>query len=351
MPKYFKKINKKLLLVIVYLIFFSSFNAKSFDDKEKNYKANHVTVLMYHRFGEQTYPSTNIKINQFLEHIKELNKKKYNVIDLNLAVKGIMGQKKIPDRSVAITIDDAYLSVYEKAWPILKKNNFKFALFVSTDVIDQKLSNYMNWDQIRELKKNGVIIGSQTKTHPHMHRLSENEIYHEINYSNKRFVKELGFKPMLFAYPYGEYNLNTIEVVKETGFIAAFGQHSGVAHSTAGLFQLPRFAMNENYGDLNRLKLSINALPMIVQDVSPINPFITNNPPLFGFTLSQSKKQNKIVRCFASNNIKTTTTRIGKHRIEVRLEKPFPKERGRINCTMEAVDQRWRWFGKQFMTK
>ena len=122
----------------------------------------------------------------------------------------------------------------------------------------------MNWDQIRELMDHGVIIGSQTKSHPHLHRLNHKQILYEIEYSNKRFIEELGFKPSLFAYPYGEYDVKTLEIIKGSGFEAAFGQHSGVAHISSGLFELPRFAMNENYGDLDRLKLVINALPIVV---------------------------------------------------------------------------------------
>ncbi len=314
-------------------------------------KVNYANILMYHRFGETTHPSTNIKINQFLEHLYELKKEKYNVIGLNKVINAINNQTQIPDRSISITIDDAYLSVYLKAWPLLKKNRFPFTLFISTDVIDQKLKNYMTWDQIRELMDHGVTIGSQTKTHPHMHRLNREEKNKEINYSNKRFIKELGFKPTLFAYPYGEYDIETLNIIKESGFIAAFGQHSGVAHISSGLYELPRFAMNENYGGMDRLKLAINALPMNVKDISPKNPFLYQNPPNFGFTLSNNILPKKIVRCFASDKINTTTTRIGKNRIEVRLSEPFPRARGRINCTMEAFNGRWRWFGKQFLTK
>ena len=57
----------------------------------------------------------------------------------------------------------------------------------------------------------------------------------------------------------------------------------------------------------------------------------------------------RAVRCFASNGIATNTKRIGKFRIEVRLEEKFPNARGRINCTMAGNDKRWRWLGRQFI--
>ena len=95
---------------------------------------NYASVIMYHRFGDSRYPSTNIKKEQFLEHINELLKPKYNVIDINRALQAINNVKLIRDRSIVITIDDAYSSVYKYAWPIFKKHSLPFTLFVSTDV-------------------------------------------------------------------------------------------------------------------------------------------------------------------------------------------------------------------------
>ena len=311
---------------------------------------NYASVLMYHRFGENKYPTTNIKMDQFSDHIKELIKTKYNVIKIQDGLNAIQNISLVKDRSVIITIDDAYSSVFNNAWPILKKYGLPFTLFVSTDVIDNKTPGYMSWEEIRILRDNGVTIGSQTKSHPHMHNLSENQIVKELEFSNSRFVQEIGSKPEIFAYPYGEYNLNVVEKIKINGFKAAFGQHSGVAHLSLGLYQLPRFAMNENYGNMKRFLLAVNAKPIPISDLSPKDPVIIKNPPFYGFTLSDTIKPKGIVRCFASNGIKSETKRLGKNRIEVRLEKPFPKGRGRINCTMSA-GERWRWLGRQFIIK
>ena len=345
------KFNSKTLFLFKFILICLSTPNISFSEDKILKKINHANILMYHRFGESKYPTTNTTIEQFIAHTNELIKDKYNVIRLDKVIDGIKGKIDLKDRSVSITIDDAYLSVYTKAWPILKKLNLPFTLFISTDVIDNDFSNYMNWDQIRELVDNGVLVGSQTKSHPHLHRLNSKQILNEIEHSNNRFIKELGFKLKLFAYPYGEYDNKTIDIVKGSGFEAAFGQHSGVAHISAGIFELPRFAMNENYGDLKRLELAINALPIIIEDISPENNLLKKNPPDFGFTLSSYIKPMRAVRCFSSNGIMTDTKRIGKLRIEVRLEEKFPNARGRINCTMAAKDGRWRWFGKQFVTR
>ena len=152
-----------LLLFIIPSISYSQLN-----EKKELSNVNYASFIMYHRFGDSRYPSTNIKKNQFMEHINELLKQKYNVISIEKALLAINNIEPVKDRSVVITIDDAYTSVYKYAWPILKKHNLPFTLFVSTDVIDNRTPGYMNWEQIRTLRDNGVSIGSQTKSHPHM---------------------------------------------------------------------------------------------------------------------------------------------------------------------------------------
>ena len=306
-----------------------------------------VSIIMYHRFGEPNYPSTNIQMEKFESHIIELKNPKYNIMGLSKIIDELKAGNELPDFTVALTIDDAFISVYNNAWPILLENKIPFTIFVATDPIDQGLNGYMNWDQIRELKKNGVEIGSQTKSHPHMHRLSEEDMRNEINYSNSRFLEELGEKPILFAYPYGEYNLISKKIAEEN-FIAAFGQQSGSAHPSIGFHELPRFAMNESYGSLDRLIEAANTLPLVVNDIHPKSPVITDNPPSYGFTLGKKYPQINQLQCFISGIGEANVTIIGK-RVEVRTDKKFYRPRHRINCTMPGSNGRWHWFGRQFL--
>ena len=121
-----------------------------------------------------------------------------------------------------------------------------------------------------------------------MHEISLKDAEDELQISNDRLV-EIGQRPKLFAYPYGEYNLNVIELVKQAGFDAAFGQNSGIAHGYNGFFELPRFAMNEQYGTIDRLQLAIDGLPLKVDQIVPEDVVLNydNNPPNYGFTWHQ----------------------------------------------------------------
>ena len=190
-----------------------------------------AVILMYHRFGESDYPSTNIKLDQFEAHLEELRKQRYTVLPVAEIVEKVGRGETLPDRTVGITIDDAYTSVYKTAWPRLKAANFPFTLFVATDPVDRAAPGYMTWEQIRELAEAGVTIGSQTKSHPHLPTIPVEAVKRELDGSNARFIAELGNRPSLFAYPYGEFDLNVRDLVIDRGFTAAFGQNSGVMHT------------------------------------------------------------------------------------------------------------------------
>jgi len=316
----------------------------------RGFAADHATILMYHRFGEENYPSTNVTLEQFEEHLEVLASGPYTVLPLEDIVLNLQSGTPLPDRTVAITIDDAYLSVYEEAFPRLKARGFPATLFVATRPVDRGLRAYMSWDQIREWQAAGYGIGSQTQTHPHMHQQSMAENEKELRVSNERFLAELGMRPTLFAYPYGEYNLDVIDLVKEAGFEAAFGQNSGVAHGYDGFFELPRFAMNEQYGNRERLELAINGLPLKVTQLVPEDVVLAENPPLYGFTLAADMDNERQLRCFNSKYGKLDVAIIGR-RAEIRMPGPLVGKRSRVNCTMPGPDGRWRWFGRQFLTE
>ena len=310
--------------------------------------ADHAVILMYHRFGEDTIPSTNIRLEQFDRHLEILASGDYNVWPLGKIVTHLQKKQPLPDRTVGISIDDAYFSVYAEAWPRLKEKGFPFTLFVATDPVDRNQRGYMSWAQIRELQDAGAEIGSQTASHPHMYRLGAAENAAELAKSNDRFLTEIGIRPRLFAYPYGEYSLSVIAEVKAAGFTVAFGQNSGVAHGYDGFFELPRFAMNEQYGTEDRLRLAINGLPLKVSQILPEDVLIDQNPPAFGFTLAPDLTETEQLNCFNSTYSSLDITRFGQ-RVEVRFPGPLPAGRARVNCTMPASDGRWRWFGKQFI--
>ena len=315
--------------------------------------ADSAAVLTYHRFGDYRYPATNIRLDQFDAHIQELTAGKYTVMPLADIAAAIAAGQPLPDRAVAITIDDAFRSVYTEAWPRLRKAGLPFTLFVATESVQSELPDFMTWDQIREMRDAGVTIGAHSHSHLHMVELDLQTNRADIETSNGIFVRELGTRPNLFAYPYGEASLAIMDLAKNIGYRVAFGQHSGAVDASLPRFYLPRFPLNEGHGSLDRVRLVLNALPLPVKDVTPADPLVPadGNPPAVGFTLADSLGKAARLACYHSHGGKARLERIGPHRVEVRFDAPFPKGRSRVNCTLPGPEGRWYWFGTQFYVK
>jgi len=307
-----------------------------------------AAIVMYHQFGEPERPSTNILIEQFEAQIEELTAGGYTVLPLPEIVGAFRAGTPLPERTVGITIDDAYLSVYLEAWPRLRAADLPFTLFVATGPVDEGYADFMSWDQIRELAAAGVTIGHHTVSHRHMAGADLALARREIAAANERFEAELGFRPTLFAYPYGEYGLALRDLVAESGYQAAFGQQSGAAHAGGDIFALPRFPLNERFGDMERFRLIVNVLALPADSITPRDPLLHENPPAFGFTVDPEVGGLDALACYESTGTRPSVERLGESRFEVRFAGPFPRGRGRVNCTAPGPDGRWRWFGMQF---
>ena len=310
---------------------------------------NSAVILMYHKFDTPKYPSTNVTLNQLNSHLEEFSKPKYTVLSLEYILDTIINDGRLPDNVVGISIDDADKSFIKTAWPKLKEKNFPVTLFVNTSTISYNNKSYLNWDQIRQLKKEGVTIGSHSHTHNHLPELSIEELIKEIELSNQIFLKELGTIPNLFAYPYGEADERIITLLKKYKYKVAFGQHSGVINETSNLYYLPRFSINEKYGNIDRIKFAANTKGLGVYDFIPTDPHIFDNPPFIGFSIFDHTLAPSI-DCFIFDNKGQVESEVFKfnERIEIRLMRKLEKGRSRLNCTAKDKLGNWRWFGHQF---
>lgn len=312
-----------------------------------------AVIFTYHHIGNDLASSANLDKAQFEAQVKELKSGNYNVLPLPRIIEAIKAGEKLPDPTIGLTFDGAHRNTLNYAAPILLKAGLPFTIFIATDTLDNNASDSLRWDDLRRLMRSDLVTaGLHPATYQKLYTRDQAEIARQINKALARYRKELGQEARLFAYPYGEYSLAYKQIVERQGFEAAFSQQSGVAYAGADIFALPRFSMTAPYGDIERFRMTAMALPLPAQDVSPQDPYIRDATPEIGFTIDEKlKNQVKLLSCFSSSAEKAKLQTLSDTRIEIRLEKPFDDERGRINCTMpgpidEATDQpRWRWYG------
>ena len=166
------------------------------------------------------------------------------VVDLKDALAKIRAGVALPEKAVAITFDDAYLSIYENAFPRLQARNWPFTVFVNTKAVDERHNVVMSWDQLREMQNHGGLIANHTQSHPYLIEPPKNSqltdwLDMEINGAEQRLQKELGSSHKMLAYPYGEYDVQVRDWLQQQGYIA-LGQQSGPVGANSHFQALPR---------------------------------------------------------------------------------------------------------------
>ena len=256
------------------------------------------------------------------------------------------------NKEILITVDDGFESFYFEAWPYLKKNRIPFILFVSTEPVGKK--GYMTWKQIREIESEKfAFIGHHSHTHDYLIDDTNDIFIKDIEKANKIFLKELGYIPNLFSYPFGEYSKFMRDYIAQN-FDYAFGQHSGVIDVNKDKFELPRFPMNEHYGEIDRFKSIINSFPLEYDQVFPKEKKLTqeNNPPKFEVKFFKDQKNLENINCYSNelDEWKKSDTNFNDYILTIKFRGPFYPRRGRINCSLND-NGKWRWFGVQFPIK
>jgi len=306
---------------------------------------------MYHRFNENKYPSTNIRNEVFKQQLELINEMNIEFITFKKFEEIL--KNNIQKNYLLLTIDDGFQSFFQNAWPTLKEKKIPFVLFVSTREVGKY--GYMTWDEIREIEShNFVTIGNHSHSHEYMVDWDEKKIISDIKNSIKIFKKELGYSPKVFSYPFGEYSNDFKKIVSDLNFEFAFGQHSGVIDITKNFLELPRFPINEKYGELERFKSILQTLPFPYEKITPENRYINDNenPPNINIKFFDNLINIKNINCYSNEgNIwrKSDIQFVNKNEIKILLKEKFKSERGRVNCSLWVEKGKWRWLGIQYV--
>ena len=165
-------------------------NSNSDENNSKYYSGDSgILSLMYHRFNENEYPSTNIRMNIFKEQMDTIRNLNYKFYDPKYFIDKFSEPKE--KKEILVTIDDGFKSFYNEAWPYLKENEIPFILFISTEPVGR--NGYMNWDEIKEIEKSKIgFIGHHSHTHEYLIDMDYKDFVNDIETASKIFKKELG---------------------------------------------------------------------------------------------------------------------------------------------------------------
>ncbi|MDP2923097.1 MAG: polysaccharide deacetylase family protein [Candidatus Omnitrophota bacterium] len=160
------------------------------------------------------------------------------------------------DSPFTVTFDDGDITNYMVAYPILKYLGLEAYFFIIVSKVGTK--GYMDWEQIKEIRDAGMVIGSHGMTHRILIGLKEKELQFELRESKRIIEEKLKQKIYYFSIPKGGYNKKVLAEAKKAGYIAAFSSDPKNGHD----FKIGRIPVRGNW-DLEYFKKVIsNGLPL-----------------------------------------------------------------------------------------
>ena len=277
--------NRIILLAFIQVIFtIQGFSQETVSNSNSinEVEIGNISCFVYHRFGDDRYPSTNITLKNFESHLQYLEDNKYTVLTLGEAVHLLLDNKSIPHKTVVLTIDDGYKSFFIRGMPLLRKFGFRATVFINTRQVGYP--DFMTWEDIRSVMEEGVEIGNHSHSHDYFVDYSPVELIEkfniDLNISQEMFNEKTGRTPDMYSYPYGEYSNSMKAELKRHGFKAAVAQNSGVISALSDIYALPRFPMTGVFSKPEKFAEKIKMKALLVKPAVPYDPVVLyDNPP------------------------------------------------------------------------
>lgn len=246
-----------------------NFRSGSPIDLTKGFPENAFLTLCYHDVPEKITDDQDAyatELDSFIKQLEFLKAHNFNFISTDDIMKARSGEKRLPEKAVLITFDDAYESFYENVLPILKMYRCPAVVCVISDWIDKPpldfstgnikfQKKFMTWDQLREVASSGLVkvashsnalhkdvlmnpLGSmgpaiQSRIYDPVQKKYETEteyrkrIGDDLSKSYSTIREKVGVAPEILVWPYGRYNYLSVEIAEKTGFKFMFTLDDG----------------------------------------------------------------------------------------------------------------------------
>lgn len=210
--------------------------------------ASTLPVLTFHAIDDRK-SVISYSPEVFSGFMAKLNESGYSTLTLQEAAGCVRKGGPFPDRSFVITFDDGYRSVYEEAFPVLQRYGMTATVYITVGdkgAASQKSRlpsmqgrSMLSWQEIREMQRCGIVFDAHTLTHPDLTRMSYKDAEDEICRSKMIIEDVLGSEVFSFAYPFGYYDLQSIEIAKKH-FACAVTDRMGLVTGRSDPYLLER---------------------------------------------------------------------------------------------------------------
>lgn len=207
-------------------------------------------ILMYHATvpgNKKQEFSYSIDSNRFCQHLDLLEKMGWHTA----CIRDLKKKDQFPSKTVIITFDDGFANNYEGAYLPLLKRGMRATWFVTSGTVGScstwmdhhRNDRMLESDQLREMHRQGMEIGSHTTNHLDLTTLTEEELEQEIGLSKNQLEEIVNAPVVSFAYPYGRYNRAAIDCVARNGYSFACSVRPGWYSTMNSKLELPRITI------------------------------------------------------------------------------------------------------------
>lgn len=186
-------------------------------------------ILEYHMVQQEDPKDAyayNVPVEDFQQQLDYLQEQGYTTISIRDYLRAKKGLLQLPEKPIILTFDDGYESNYKELLPILEERGLKATIFMVTNDIGK--DGYLSWQQLKDMEKRGIEIGSHTANHLPLTGMSLDEAREEVKLS-KLLMEWNGMKTIYtLSYPNGKYTTDLEQMLKEEEYLAAVTGDAGL---------------------------------------------------------------------------------------------------------------------------
>lgn len=162
--------------------------------------------------------------------------------------------KFYPKHKIILTFDDGNESDYIYALKELKKRNLYSYFFIIPKLVGTR--NFLDWNMIKELRSNKMIIGSHSFSHKSMTSLDIRTTIYEMEKSKDIIENKLNEKINSFSFPYGNFDTKLIIAAKKIGYRKIFTSKHGISKKNDFYFKRNSFNKFLKLGEIKKILIA-----------------------------------------------------------------------------------------------